>query len=294
MEVVSRVIERKTRSVGYRITFLGDEHLGGRDCDKKLLKNCVSLIESDPYHYWVGMGDPCEYINYTDKRFDASELDPEILELKDLNDLPRVQTNAIADILAPIKSQCLGLAEGNHCNTIERKYHQRVHSILCEALQHKAEWPLDLGYSAIIKLKLNRISEKRVHDSDTIKIYVHHGFGGGRKKGAKVNRMQDLALYFPYCQIFVAGHTHDRFAFIDDALDAKERADELYDIHRGYGNSGTFKRTYQQGTSGYGERAQYPPTSLGCITFSIDFTENGYNIGAHCSTSGLPFTGGAQ
>jgi hypothetical protein len=195
-----------------------------------------------------------------------------------------VQSNGVYEMVAPIKHRCLGLVEGNHENTIENKYHLRVHNSLCEKLQHN-KWDLNLGYSAIIKLRI-----KRSQHSKVIKIYVHHGAGGGRKLGGKVNRIEDMSTSFPYCDIYCMGHVHDRIAFVRAALDACERSDELYSVNRAFGITGTFKKTYQEGTHGYGERAQYPSTSLGCISFALklnSLTEQ-FDIAAHCSTSGLP------
>ena len=179
-------------------------------------------------------------------------------------------------------------SEGNHEAMLELRQGIDSYYPLCDMMQYST-WELALGYSAIIKVRfINETDEGNRSGSHSLKIYVHHGAGGGRKKGAKVNRVQDLAMSFPDCQIYCMGHVHDRIAFIDAALDSKEQKDELKDRPRAFGVTGTYKKTYLQGGRGYGERAQYPPTSLGCITFTIDLHQRNYDIGCYTSTSGLP------
>lgn len=292
MEVVTREIDVDSRLDSIKITPIGDVHIGGKDCDKKLLDDCIDKIARDENHYWIGMGDFGEFINFRDKRFDSHELDPEI-QAQDLCDLPKIQSDMIARRLLKIKDKCLGLLCGNHEETIRLRHEQDIHSNLCSAMYERDnKWgiqsPLgyDLGYSAIIRLRINRAGRSR-----TFPIYVHHGAGGGRKTGGKINRLEDVANTFPFCGMYLMGHVHDRAAWVKPSLDIADRADKIVERFRAFGITGTFKKTYQQNAKGYGEKCMYPATALGVISFIIHPFPSGdgpVQVDAFNSTSGLP------
>jgi len=292
MQVVTRELTIGSRNDHIKITPIGDVHIGGKDCDKKLLDACIEKISSDENHYWIGMGDFGEFINFRDKRFDPSELDEEI-RTEDLCRLPRVQSEMIARRLAKIKSKCLGLLCGNHEETIRLRHEQDIHWNLCHAVYDpENDWGIqsangyDLGYSAIIRLRINRLQTSR-----SVAIYCHHGAGGGRKTGGKVNRLEDIAITFPDCGIYLMGHVHDKAAWIKPSLHIADRTDTLIEKFRAFGITGTFKKTYQQYGRGYGEKVMYPATALGVISFTIHPFPNDDGpmvIDAFNSTSGLP------
>jgi hypothetical protein len=285
MQVATKEIVYTSRSDVIKITPVGDIHYGGRDCNLKLLRACVRKIATDPLHYWIGMGDYAEWIVPTDPRFDFRDLSPEEKAEK-LHGMVSSHERDIATELLPIKERCLGMIEGNHEHKLTKRLYVPVQANLCRAIGGESN-TLDLGYSAIVKLRLIRKNGSS-STSSMCKVYLHHGAGGGRKKGAKVNRVEDLASMFPYCDIYVQGHVHDRICFISSALDARDKSDTIYDRPRAFGVTGTFKETYTQGGMGYGEQAQYPPTALGVITFTIRPTDDGLEIGAHSNSNGLP------
>lgn len=288
MEVVTREIVYSSRKEEFKVSFLGDVHLGGRDCDIDLFKGCIDKIASEPNHYWFGIGDWAEYINYTDKRFDPAELDPRLFQLKDLQDLAKVQCDVAAKMLKPIGLKCLGLIVGNHEEKIRLKYSQHIQEVLCHLLPSKYK-DLDLGYCAIAKVRLKRISGK-TENFKTVKFCLHHGAGGGGMDGASVNKIEKFASFFPYCDIYAYGHVHKRKAWIDPVWDCSSKEDKAVQRQRGYALTGTFKKTYEQGTMTYGEKAQYKPASLGCVSFIIegenDAGEN--NLTAITRGDGLP------
>lgn len=295
MRVATREIQIAGRGESIKITPIGDVHIGGIDCDKNLLDKCIDRIAEDENHYWIGMGDFGEFINYKDKRFDPAELDPEI-ELKDLAHLPRIQSDMIASRLARIKSKCLGLLCGNHEETIRLRHEQDIHTNLCSAVFDPDNrfgitslLGYDLEYSAILRLRIAR--DKQKHGVRSLYIYAHHGAGGGRKTGGKINRLEDAALTFPDCDIYLMGHVHDKAAWLRPSLHIAKKSDRITQRFRAFGITGTFKKTYQQDCRGYGEKSMYPATALGVISFVVRAFPNDdgpIQIDIHNSTSGLP------
>lgn len=292
MQVVTREITVNSRSDVVKITPIGDVHIGGRDCNKALLDKCIDRIAEDDNHYWIGMGDFGEFINYRDKRFDPAELDPEI-SCADLANLPRVQSDMIARRLFKIRKKCLGLLHGNHEETIRLRHEQDIHWNLLHSVYEpdnafgiQSPNGYDLGYSAIMRVRFKRADTSRV-----LYIYLHHGAGGGRKTGGKINRLEDAAVSFPDCQMYLMGHVHDKAAWVKPALHIADRSDTLVEKFRAFGITGTFKKTYEQGSRGYGEKVMYPATALGVISFVLHpfpSDDGPMQIDAFNSTSGLP------
>jgi hypothetical protein len=263
-----------------KLSFIGDIHWGAAQCNKKLLKACVRMIADDPTHWWLGMGDYVDAICPDDKRQDFRSLDPET-KLKELNDLPKKQIREIVSELEPIKERCLGLLTGNHEEKIATKYYTDIHSDLCLHLGVK-----NLGYSAFVNLKFPRLRKDK---TESVLICAHHGFGGGRKKGSKVNRIEDFAASFPYCDIYAMGHVHETISFVSTVLKYEPISQKIISKPRAFVVSGTFLETYTKDFSGYGERMMYPPTSLGISTIIIKpHAESGKQISLHTASNGLP------
>jgi hypothetical protein len=236
-------------------------------------------------HYWLGMGDLVGAIAPSDPRFSIRDLDPEE-KVAALRNFRRNMVEDICTELFPIKDQCIGLLEGNHEKKFNDRYFADVHDDICIALKNQYG-DLNLGYSAIIKWKFHR----KPRAGNMIRIYAHHGAGGGRKKGAKVNRLNDLTGSFPNCHIYISAHVHDRICWTETALDVREQVDELMEIPRAFGVCGTFQETYARGSCSYAEMAQYPSTSLGVVSFIVtpfDSKDNRIVIETHMSSSGLP------
>ena len=284
MQAVTRKIAYKSRTDIFKVTPIGDIHFGAVDCSEGLLRACVKKIAEDEHHYWLGMGDYCELIGLGDPRLDTRELDPSTT-IAELQDLAQSQVRKLAAILEPIKSRCLGLLSGNHEESIARKNYQDVHSRFCSLLE--TDHSLDLGYSAIVRMKFVRGAQSSV----PVKIYAHHGAGAGRLSGSAINRIKQMAMHFPNCQIYVMGHVHLREGGVMEAIDVQKETDTLFEIPRAWGITGVFKRTYNQGSRSYAEKLQYPPTSLGAISFVIKPSTGDQvvpNITVWNATNGLP------
>lgn len=145
------------------------------------------------------MGDYAECINYTDKRFDPTTIDPYYLaELS--NAVPR-QIETIKELFDPIMDKCIGLLRGNHEETIRLRYHYDV------MYEFWKRWKVPiLGDIAWVVLRF-------VHDCETkgkkptsvFKMIATHGNVGGRTAGYKLNRMEHMTRYYD-ADIYLMGH----------------------------------------------------------------------------------------
>lgn len=279
MKAVTIDLDVTSRLDSFKVTFMGDEHKGANDHDGKLFKASLEKIASEPNHYWVGMGDPCEFIAYSDKRFDPRDYD---MANPLHNSFQRQADAYVKDVSIIPEERRLGLICGNHDDKVTTRYHYDVHSYICEKLSPRPSF--SLGYSAFLRLAF-----KRARSSSPFKFCLHHGHGGGRRAGSKINKVEDLAFSYPFCHVYVMGHCHDRFIRPAIATDMSLRCDELIERPRMLAMSGTFKRSVTKHNSSWGEQKQFPPTSIGCVTFDIaPHPSSGPVITGICRSDGLP------
>ena len=240
---------------------LGDVHLGSANCDKQLFWHTVDEIRANPDARWLGMGDYCEWITPKDKRWQAGGIDEMIVNLASLDRIGDVYVEKMGSMLRPIIEKCWGMGDGNH----EQHFADEHHTNLTQRIIQEAGGPgaLYLGWEA-----LTRVAITVGNQHTALRILTAHGWQGGRMDGAKVNQMEKLLAWVD-ADIYLHGHSHSKFVVPVARLRTnptftKVAADECFVAH-----TGSFLRTYQQDAVGYGEKAGYPPTSLGVPYFLI-------------------------
>jgi hypothetical protein len=262
--------------------------LGTDACHKKLLFQCINAVKNDPDHRWFDLGDDHECIAPGDKRFSYERL-PKEQKSRELYDLLNGVAQTVSEILAPIGPQCLGRVRGNHEDTIITRLMFDVHARICEKLNPGLD-KFDLMTSGRIRLRFweDKVGGKLLDEKG---VWYHHGFGGGRKSGAKVNRVDEAIRDFPGNDIYVTGHGHSRFVLPAATIHVGKHKDELIQRICWTAMNGTFLRTYHEDETGYGERYKFQPSSLGCVTFTFTPRANGkgLQIDGHMTEDGLPF-----
>ena len=237
---------------------ISDIHYGAKNCDKDKLKETVEWIRKEPNTYWLDMGDNCEYINYTDKRFQADNVDSDF-KISDLAKLHEAQTNNIIKILSPIKDKCIGILEGNHEVTISEKYLTNPTDVIAHALSVP-----NLSYTAMVRLLFARCGKTHSH----VDIFAWHGAGSAKTDGAAINLISSKASQFS-ADIFLMGHVHRKVCNDRDILHMN-RSGVLMEKKQLFGVCGTFYRTYANHSSCYAEKAGYSPTPTGVLKIRIE------------------------
>jgi len=263
MKLVSREV-RLTGNPAFTIYPIGDVHLGTIHCDKSTLFRDIAAIEADPNALWIGMGDYCECIVLSDPRFCAAEIDPEFRDK--LDTLAVAQRDAFIKAVRPIAGKCLGLIDGNHELELKRRHYLDLTLDACRELG--VEY---LSDTAFVRIIFHRQDEEGgVMRTTNLLIYAEHGSGGGRKGGASVNRMEDLMGYFG-ADMYLSGHNHKRLVVPKVGLSVPRRGAMRLLETVGLGvYTGSYYRTYEEGTSSYGQRKSLSPTSLGCVPVRVD------------------------
>lgn len=263
----------------FRIWNLSDLHLGARECAENDLKRDIDAIRDDPFSFFIGGGDYANFIGYSDKRFDPDCV-AEWISVKDLGDLGKKCMTRVRDLFMPIRHKCLGLLIGNH----ELKYElhteqESLHHWLCQELQVPF-----LGYCCLFDIHFCRTvgqkipalratlpprrGENRHSDTKTFRVFVHHGAGYATTPGGKLNKLVQAMNSFD-AQLFFLGHCHDQVARREPMLSANSDCTKLTQRVRLGLISGSYLKTYSQGSMSYGEQKMYRPTSLGAAVAKI-------------------------
>jgi predicted phosphodiesterase len=264
MEVNSFTFPNANRGSVFELVGLGDIHFGTESCDVKKLKRMVEWIRNRPNCFWVGLGDYTDNITYRDmRRFQPANISREY-KIGDLQNWCEKITTDVAKILRPIAGRCIGLAQGNHEFDADRNYDHDSTQSLCDKLGVK-----NLGWTCLTRLVFNRVGAVQKNQTRTLILLTEHSNVAGRKKGGKVNRIEDRASDFEF-DIILWGHSHDKVGSKKTRLFLPSRGKLEIKAHEMvFGIVPSFLRTYEVGTTSYGERAGYSPTSLGIVLITI-------------------------
>jgi len=239
----------------HTLYYLGDIHEGAANFDDKAFEKAVKLIESDA-DAWIGLGDYVDAINYHDKRFNPHEI-ANRYSIRDLDDLPKVQSDAFLDNIKPIKDKCVGLLYGNHEDTYRQHNTFDVVKYMSDAIKtanfkHKA-W-----------VTLNFV---RSRQGTPIKISMCHGKGGGGiREGYPLNRCYDT-FRWDMADIHIMGHLHRMIAKMSHYNRYEYgvlRKDPVW-----FGVNGCFLAKSTEGNDGYFEQSSGEESSIGLIKQTI-------------------------
>ena len=221
----------KLKTTWPHIYVLGDTHLQHPNTDLKLIKSHIDLIKKgdDP---WVHLGDWVDAITPDDKRFSIDLSRDSVVEAY-LN---------MEELFAPIASQCIAMLRGNHGSKWSRREGDMIKVIA-------RRWGVPyLGYCGFVVL-------------NSTKIWLHHGAGGGRKRGAKTIRLNEWSQFIE-ADVYLQGHTHTFVAFHDELVrTGKAKV-------RWYGNVPGYIRSYR-GRDNYVEELGLPPQPAGCLKLTL-------------------------
>jgi hypothetical protein len=250
---------------------LGDVHYGSANCDTDAFDGAVSTIDHDPLARWIGMGDYIEAIAPRDKRWSAGGIDQSVIPLSAQDRIGDVYVEKMSDKLAPIIDKCWAMGEGNH----ERVFNGMFYTNLCVRILEKLGRPdIYSGWAAMTRA----VFEDSANHRCSLRLFHSHGWQAGRMEGAKVNQLDYIMGWIEDCHIYLQGHSHSRLVKTKTKLGTNPSFTKLvaYDAYGAH--TGSFLRTYEQDTEGYGECAGYPPVPIGMLRFNITTGTDGVNV----------------
>ena len=246
-------------ATGKPISFvpLSDVHVGHVDCDMQYFKDTVAWIKKKEA-VTVLMGDAIDAIGIRDRRFEVNSIDP--FFLPHLDNLFQKQVEVFCDLVVPIKNQIVGIMDGNHEGAIRKHNSYEATGAIAETLSVPVL--TDPGY---VVLRFNAYGT-----TCPLKMWLSHGcFLGGRYRGGKVNSLERISQYFPGCDLYLAGHTHDKW--IIEGHQVRLTKNFKVEERRCYfANTGAFLRTYQEkDTDTWASRSVFSPQVPGCVRFDF-------------------------
>jgi len=227
-----------------RLYVLADLHLGEHGFDEKRFAKWQAEVNADPKALVIVNGD----IVNNATRHSVSDVYSETLT-------PNQQIDKAVELLLPIKEKILVLTEGNH---EKRTYKSdgillmdRVAKELYGADEARNRYT-DGAYLIYLAFGKNngRDSRKTVYS-----IYGRHGSGGGKKTGAKANRLEDMVNVIN-ADIFLHSHTHTPIGFKLSSFNVNYRDRKISQKEHLFVNTNAFL-----GFGGYGEESGFRPTS---------------------------------
>lgn len=228
---------------------IADTHIGDRRADEDLLRQRIQHIADTPNCYTILNGD---LLNNA-VRQGVSDIYGERLS-------PMQAVALACELFGPIKDRILAITDGNH---EERTYKQ-------DGIQlgHFIAGELGIAdrYSAeavLLFLRLGRYEHGRSTRTTgneprpiVYTIYATHGDGGGRKEGAKVIRLADLAAVVD-ADIYIHSHTHLPVIMKQGFHRVETRSSTVTRVEKLFVNTGAYL-----GFGGYAERKGYKTPSL--------------------------------
>lgn len=170
---------------------------------------------------------------------------------------PQQELETLVELLIPVKDRIDLLIPGNH----ERRSQDRTAGLDVSAQLAALLGRPEIYRPACTVLQYRFNKRKSGQHRTFVEVLCHHGTGGGRKPGGKINRATDLAILKPDVDIVLMGHVH-------------ETATRVEKVWTGF--PPTAKRRYiiitgcWLGSEQYSKDAAYPPSVEGAPVIQIE------------------------
>ena len=183
---------------GIELHAFADWHIGDPLCDMKLIKERIEYVRTTPNAYCVLNGDICNWAS----KMSVSDVYAEQLT-------PMQQIEEFVNLIRPIKDKVLAITPGNH---EFRSYKTEGIDITEIAARELGLYDKYSKTSALLFIRFGEGNKKESNNSGEYRklcytVYLIHGSGGGRKEGAKINKLAELASIVD-ADIYIHSHTH--------------------------------------------------------------------------------------
>jgi hypothetical protein len=184
------------------IAAVADVHRASRHFDLKRWKQFLATVQADERIRVLLLGD-LAHTALKDSKSDSYDC---LLT-------PEQERDKLREELRPIWHQVIAVTDGNHEERTKKLDDSRPMRELCIQLAEgaeaqKAEAEGKGKYSAESMTVKVTFGRKQNGKRQCYVIYGQHGFGGGKRKGAVANMLEDLGSIYPFADMYFAGHLH--------------------------------------------------------------------------------------
>ena len=192
MKIIKINLNKERGEIVRDVTILpiADVHIGDKLANLKLLKEALLRIKNEPNTYTIINGDLCNMALKNSK----SDVYGDMMS-------PMEQVLMVTDLLEDIKDKILVLSTGNHEDRTLKETSIDVTRLIARELGIEDRYADGWWY---LYLTFGQDNHKRlIHYA----ITGLHGYGGGRKSGAKINRLEDMSQTV-IADLYLMSHTH--------------------------------------------------------------------------------------
>lgn len=170
---------------------------------------------------------------------------------------PQQELERMVELLEPVKDRIDLIIPGNHeRRTLDRTVGLDVSAQLAALLGRPGVYR---PACTVIRYKFNQKKDKNYRCN--LEILCHHGIGGGRQPGGKINRASSLAVLKPDVDICLMGHVHENAARVEKVWTGfPPKVKRRYVVITGC----------WLGSEQYSKDAAYPPSVEGAPVIKID------------------------
>lgn len=257
-------IDRDTTAHGaISVYAIGDTHLDLKTSDHDRIESYFKHIAKDPCAVAVFVGDLLDGRVPGRKHFDSDAVRTDFLEhLKSyVNHGLEVAEGLFKPLIkAKVPVICVS---GNHDDYLEEI------GLTAELVRRLGGSARYLGGEGFIRINATS-AKRRDRSAYTVKLYATHGYGGGRRPGAKINQMQHLYEWVD-ADVVIAGHVHDGSIRIIPSYTVQEKGNlALVTRPRVMYRAPSFVRRAIQGVVTYAGRKSFPSTDEGLQYVRLD------------------------
>lgn len=268
MRTINHTLYYPSRSTLITLWDLTDIHLGHAACDEAALQQDIATIAADPFAYWVGGGD---YIDAIPRKGDKRYSEASVARwLWGVNDIVGAQIDRLVELLSPIAPKCLALRSGNHEAAVLDAYDRDVYREIVRgiaAASGREMREIALNIEGFVRLRFRRGKPESFGGTTLLTIYMHHGAGGGRKRGGDALRLEETLLLYDADLVFM-GHRHKAMAMPMQVVCPSGRGVRMRDRLGIWG--GAYLKPYLPDdrdipADHYPQRKHLPPTRVGMV-----------------------------
>ena len=240
--------ERGETLEGITILPIADVHIGDKLANLKLLREALLRIKNEPNTYTIINGDLCNMALKNSK----SDVYSDSLS-------PMEQVIKTTELLEDIKDKILVIGTGNHEDRTKKETNIDVTRLIARELGIEDRYADSWWY---LYLTLGKDRKGR---GITYGITGIHGYGGGRKSGGKINRLEDMSQVV-IADLYLMSHTHKPIStksciYIPYYQSKTLTKEEMYYL---------MTNSFLESDGGYAEKMGFPPSNTSLTEAHLD------------------------
>jgi hypothetical protein len=257
-------------SKGSKMTLFvfGDMQMGGTGYRKEIFQDFKQDFLSSPGALGLGLGDYGDFLRPSMRNKIGEQLYQDDEARLQLDDIVRDKIAKLGDEMSFMKGRLIGLNSGHH----EWDFRDGTNSTqqLCNQLH-----TMYLGWSAYSVLKLSnkaKIEEGKAASTVALKIYSTHGDGGSPFSSGDMAQLEKKIAPYWVADMYFRGHSSKGECAPLELNDVNTRGvPTLIKKTRWIVNCPGMMNGYNENSTGYVERKNLPPASLGYVKVSMHY-----------------------